>query len=284
MSTATATTSLSPEVAQQFADILQDPVFTPEFKAQLSSVQEFQRRTEQFADSVINGNHTHAVLQGPPGLGKSYAVTQALKRAGKVEGKDYFVVKGHITPMQLYLVLHHYRRPGQIVILDDCDDVLTKDTGLEVLKAACDQDYRRVVWASANVPIVNGHRLDEFIFNGQIVVCTNMSIATGRGGRRDRAAAAFLSRLTYWNLQLDSRERMFAQIFNMVVVSGYLDRSPRTTLTIEQKQAMLKFILLNLDEIVCLDLRMPQHIASEINAHPDNWEISARHIITHGVV
>lgn len=268
---------------QVFAEILQDKMFTPQLKEQIASVQRFQTKTEQFVDSVMRGVHCNAVLQGPPGLGKSYAVTQALKRAGKVEGKDFFVVKGHITPMQLYLTLHHFRRPGQVVVLDDCDDVLTKDTGLEVLKAACDQDYRRVVWSSGSVPVVNGHALTEFQFNGQVIVCTNMQMTTGRGGRRDRAAAAFLSRLTVWNLQLASRERMFAQLFNMVVYSGYLDNNPKTTLTTEQKRDMLKFILENLDDVASLDLRMPQQIASEIVSNPDDWQSTALHIVTRGV-
>ena len=266
-----------------FAEIMNDPVFTPQLKNQISSVQKFQSKTEGFVDKVMQGVHTHAVLQGPPGLGKSYSVTQALRRAGKVEGQDYFVVKGHITPMQLYLTLHHFRRPGQIVILDDCDDVFTKDTGLEVLKAACDQDYRRVVWNSASVPVVNGHSLTEFVFNGQIIVCTNMQLQSGRGGRRDRAAAAFLSRLTVWDLRLESRERMYAQIFNMVVYSGYLDANPKTRLSVDQKRDLLKFVLTNLDEIQSLDLRMPQQIASEIVANPDDWQGSARHIVTRGV-
>lgn len=266
-----------------FDEILNDPVFTPALQEQIHNVQSFQTETEAFVDSVINGTYQHAVLQGPPGLGKSYAVTQALKRAGKQEGVDYFVVKGHITPMQLYLTLHHFRRKGQIVILDDCDDIFIKDTGLEVLKAACDLDYRRVVWSSNSIPVINGQAVNEFTFNGQIIVCTNMAMTTGRGGRRDRAAGAFLSRMVVWNLQLDSRERGFAQIFNMVVNSGYLDRDPRTRLTLGQTRDMLKFILENLDVIVSLDLRMPQQIAACIVAHPKRWKAQAQHIITHGV-
>lgn len=267
---------------EHYSEIISDPIFTPALVNQIASVQKFQTRTEKFVASVVAGVHTNAVLQGPPGLGKSYAVTQALARAGKVEGRDYIVVKGHITPMQLYLTLHHFRRPGQVVILDDCDDVLVRDTGLEVLKAACDLDSKRVTWISGSVPTINGQPVNEFTFLGNIIVCTNMSLATGRGGRRDRAAGAFLSRLNVWDLRMDTRERMYAQIFNMVVFADYLARDKATTLSVDQKREMLAFILTYLDDIPCLDLRMPQKIAREIVAHPTDWQDTALHMITHG--
>lgn len=271
-------------ITEDFSTILADPVFTPALKEQIKSVKEFQTKTEQFVDEVIKGTHPHAVLQGPPGLGKSYAVTQSLKRAGKKEGVDYMVVKGHVTPMSLFLTLYMFRRPGQVVVLDDCDDVLIKDAGLEVLKAVCDHECRIVKWISNNVPVINGTPLTEYVFNGTLIVCTNMAMTTGRGGRRDRAAGAFLSRLTNWPLKLESRERMFAQIFNMVVDVDYLSREVRTTLTLEQKRDMLAFILYHLDEIPSLDLRLPQKVAACIVADPADWRNTAKHIITHGGV
>jgi len=265
-----------------YSEIIADPIFTPALVDQIAKVQEFQIRTEQFVADVIAGVHRDAVLQGPPGLGKSYAVTEALRKSGKVEGEDYVVVKGHINATQLYVLLNHFRRKGQIVVLDDCDDIMVNDRGLEVLKAVTDTDSRRVVWMGGGVPAVNGQRLAEFVFNGSIIVCTNMSMTTGTGGRRDRAAGAFLSRLNVWDLRLATRERMYAQIFNMVVNADYLSRDSATTLTVEQKRDLLAFVLANIDDIPCLDLRMPQKIAREMVAHPTDWQANARHIVTHG--
>ena len=271
------------DISVDFDEILKDPVFTPALKDQIADVQEFQLLTEEFVTSVVNGVHPHAILQGPPGLGKSYVVQQALKTANMIENEDYVVIKGHITPMQLYCTLYMFRRKGQVVVLDDCDDVLTKETGLEVLKAACDTDYRKVTWVSSSAPCVNGSPIKEFTFNGTVIVCSNISVVTGRGGRRDRSAQAFLSRLTYWDLRLGKRERMYAQIFNLVVNADYLSRNKLTKLDCVQKRDMLKFILVNLDDIVSFDLRMPQKIAAEMNANPKQWRKTAKHLVTHGV-
>ena len=191
-----------------FAEILSDPVFTPALKDQIASVQQFQAVTEDFVQRVVSGVHANAILQGPPGLGKSYVVTQSLKKAGKIAVKDYIVIKGHVTPQNLYSTLYMYRRKGQIVVLDDCDDIFTKEAGLEVLKAATDQDSREVTWMSSRTPVINGVPVDKFVFNGSLIVCSNISITTGTGGRRDRSGAAFLSRLTYWDMKLSQRERM----------------------------------------------------------------------------
>jgi hypothetical protein len=133
------------------------------------------------------------------------------------------------------------------------------------------------------VPVVNGTAIKEFTFNGTVIVCSNIAMATGRGGRKDKSAQAFLSRLTYWDLRLGKRERMYAQIFNLVVNADYLSRNASTKINTLQKRDMLKFILQNLDEIVSFDLRMPQHIAAEMNANPKSWRKTARHLITHGV-
>lgn len=270
------------EQSVDFAEILSDPVFTPALKDQIASVQQFQVVTEDFVQRVVSGVHANAILQGPPGLGKSYVVTQALKKAGKIPDTDYIVIKGHIAPQALFGILYMYRRKGQVVVLDDCDNIFATETGLEILKSATDQDSREVTWMSSRSPVINGTTVDKFVFNGSLIVCSNISITTGRGGRRDRSGAAFLSRLTYWDMKLSQRERMYAQIFNLVVEADYLSRNPKTKLNLLQKRELMKFILENLDDIIQFDLRMPQHIAAEMNANPKNWKSVAKHLVTRG--
>lgn len=262
-----------------YNEILKDPIFTPDLKEQIVAVQKHEQLTKKFVNKVIRGVHKSAVLQGPPGLGKSYAITRALKTAGMKDGVDYFVAKGHITPLQFFQVLYMFRRKNQVIVLDDCDSLFTDPTGLEMLKAACDSDSKRVTWSSARVPVYNGKPINDFIFNGTIIVATNMSIRTGRGSSRDRAAAAVMSRLTYWPLEWDTRERQYAQIFNMVVNAGYLDSDPNTKLSDDQKVELLTFILSNLDDISSLDLRLPQKLAAEIVEDPNNWTDTAELLI-----
>lgn len=267
--------------SQEFTSIINDPVFTPNLVEQIEAVAEFQHHTERFVDDVINGVHRSAVLQGPPGLGKSHAVARSLANAGRVQGRDFVIVKGAITPFKLFQLLYVYRREGQLVVLDDCDSILLEERGLEVLKAATDDQFRKVSWRGAALSY-NGERVDDFVFNGSIIICTNLSLRTYTGSRRDRQAAALLSRMVVWDLQLRTRERCYAQVFHMVVNEDYLSVSAATALTTDQKRDLLTFLLRHLDDVQNLDLRQPQILAREIVANPQSWQQRAFHILSGG--
>lgn len=259
-----------------YDEIVSDPIFTPALLEQISTVEAFQLQTEKFVDKVIRGTHKNAILQGPPGLGKSYVVQQALKKAKLNEGVDYKIVKGHLTPLQLFTLLYLYRRAGQILVLDDCDDIFNHDSGLSFIKAATDPDNRRINYESQRRPLINGTVVTDFVYNGCLIICSNVTMTTGRAGRRTEHMSAIHSRTTNWPMGWDSRERKFAQVFNMVVNHDYLNRDARTRLDSDQKRELLKFILENLDDINTLDLRLPQKIAAEINADPTDWHAACR--------
>jgi hypothetical protein len=261
-----------PSSIDHYSEIIADPIFTPALVEQIADVQAYQTRTEKFVSKVLNGTHKNAILQGPPGLGKSFVVAQALDTAGLTEGEDYKIVKGHITPLQLFTLLYLYRRRGQVLVLDDCDDVFQNEMGLSFVKAATDPDNRRVSYESSREPIIAGSVVTNFVYNGTLIICSNIPMNTGRQGRRAQHMAAIYSRTTNWPMGWHTRERKFAQVFNMVVHHDYLARDTRTAITADQKLALLKFLLQNLDEINTLDLRLPQKIAAEINADPTDWQ------------
>jgi hypothetical protein len=253
-----------------YTSIMQDSLFTPALKDQIDQVRNFQAETQRFVKKVIKGTHKNAVLQGPPGLGKSYVVQSELHNRGLSEGEDFIILKGHITNLQLFSVLYLFRRKGQVVVLDDCDDVMNNEIGMSLVKAATDPDNRRLSWHSSRSPVINDAVVNDFVFNGTLIICSNVALVSGRRGRRDQHMAAIMSRATIWPMGWDTRERKFAQIFNMVVNEDYLAGNPQTRLNNKQKADMLKFILENLNEIRSLDLRLPQKIAAEIN-EGGNW-------------
>jgi hypothetical protein len=260
---------------QIYDKMLADPIFTPALQEQIYEVQEYQTLTEQFVDKVLAGVHKNAVIQGSPGLGKSYAVQQALLRRNLVEKKDFLIVKGHITPLQLFATLYHFRRPGQVVVLDDCDDIFGNEVGIGMIKSATDPDNRRVSYSSSRTPRIAGVVVEHFVYHGTLIICSNVMLSIGTG-RRDQHIRAIMSRTTNWPMGWDTNERKFAQIFNMVVNADYLSRDARTKITDTQKADMLMFILDNLDEITSLDLRLPQKIAAEIVSDSGNWRRASR--------
>jgi Cdc6-like AAA superfamily ATPase len=233
-----------------------------------------------FIEGVISGVHRSAVIYGPPGLGKTHSVSGALARAGKIENTDYVVVRSHATPLQLYQILYFMRQAGKIVVLDDCDGVLTNEIGLNIVKAATDNKFRRVGWhSSVAIKSPSGKSIPStFDFNGSLLVITNVRLASGKG-RMSNHWDALRSRMPGFHLALEDRSDQYAQIFYAMTELDYLSASKDTKLDEAEKVALLKFFLDNLDLPRRLDLRMPEAIAREMKSRPENWERRARRIL-----
>lgn len=245
-------------------------MFGADFQREVIEIRNHLKLTRNFVESVIGGVHKNAILEGPPGLGKSHVVAQALKAAGKVERKDYYIVKGHVTPINLFVLLGLFRNSGQVLVLDDCDDVFQSDLGFNMLKAALDPDNRYVSYQSQRIPIINGVPMGDFEYNGTLIICTNVSMVAKGRSRRSQHMSAVLSRAVVWPMELDTPQSKFAQIFNMTITEDYLSLDERTKLDRNQKIELLQFIWMNLRSIKDLDLRLPQKIAAEIKVNK-NW-------------
>jgi len=260
--------------------ILADPVFTPGLKKRISDVADLNADLNDFIEGVISGVHRSAVIYGPPGLGKTHTVTSALQSAGKIENDDYIIVRSHATPLQLYQLLYFMRQAGKIVVLDDCDGILTNEIGLNIVKAATDNKFRQIGWhSSVAIKSPSGQPIkSQFNFDGSLIVITNVRLAQGKG-RMSNHWDALRSRMPGFHLALDDRSDQYAQIFYAMTELDYLSASPDTMLDEEQKIALLKFFLDNLDLPRRLDLRMPEAIAREMKSRPENWQRRARRIL-----
>lgn len=229
-----------------------------------------QKLTEEFIKKVVKGVHDNAILQGPPGLGKSHVVMHALKNAGLVEKRDFVIIKGHITSLNLFALLYLYKEPGKIIVLDDCDTIFSSENGLNFLKAAMDPNNRTICYHSSRIPLINSVPVKDFVFNGKIIICTNIDMLSDRESRRNQHVRAIQSRSTTWPFKFDTPQKRFAQIYNLVINADYLRQFKNASLNSTQKAELLKFIWSRLDSIRNLDLRLPRKIAAEIKLG-GNW-------------
>ncbi len=261
--------------------IMQDPIFKPSLRERINAVRDYNEDAREFLKDVVSGAHRSAIIYGPPGMGKTHTVVDALVSAGLKENTDYVIARSHTTPGMLYVLLYLMRKAGKYVILDDCDGIVTDETGLNLLKAATDPTFRQVGWSSTRDlrnPI-NGKLLpNQFDFNGTVIICTNVRLTTGRS-RIANHMDALRSRSVPFSLALESREDQYAQIFHMIVERDYLKVDTATDLNDVEKVDLLKFLLENLDVPRRLDLRLPQHIARTMKAKPGNWHRQARRFL-----
>lgn len=161
---------------------------------------------EAYIGDVIRGIRPLALLCGAPGVGKTFRTTEALKRMGKVKDKDYKLLKAKCTPASLYMALHDYKNQGQLIVMDDCDNVFKDADSINLLKAAFDSsDERWVTWETAR-PIPMDAELAEtcddayfnpetdrwyypkqFEFKGGGIIITNFSAGQIDTAIRNRA-------------------------------------------------------------------------------------------------
>lgn len=112
------------------------------------------------------------LLTGTSGVGKSHLVQKTLAEAGMEKDKDYYVCKGHSSPLGLYQLLHDHR--DDLIVFDDCDSVLRDDLSANLLKAALDSyDTRVIHWHSNKAEQMELESCFEF--TGQVIFISNLS-------------------------------------------------------------------------------------------------------------
>jgi hypothetical protein len=134
---------------------------------------------------LSQGNQSSVIVSGPGGLGKSFTVMDALKKAGLKDvslldeadvgssintAKTFRVIKGYSTPKGLYRILYENR--NSVVVFDDCDSVLKDPVSLNLLKGALDSYSRRII--SWRADFKDEDLPNVFEFKGRVVFISNL--------------------------------------------------------------------------------------------------------------
>ena len=90
---------------------------------------------ETYVKGISTGKIRSLIVNGHPGIGKTYAVSKFLEKYAK---GNFIVLQGRVTLLALYATLHSFKSTGKVVVLDDVDSVFSDIQGLNILKAAMD--------------------------------------------------------------------------------------------------------------------------------------------------
>lgn len=267
-------------IRPQYKDVVKACLINNKMLSKIDACAQDLADSREFINDLVVGIHRSALVFGSPGMGKTHLITAGLNRADKQVGKDYLIARSHTTPSQFFAMLYLMRDAGKFIVLDDCDGLMSNETGLNLLKAATDGTFRQIGWNSPSDVKIPGTDIvipRNFEFNGSVVIATN--IRGAQTGKTAQHQAAIKSRCVSWKMNYDSKEEQFAYVFHMIVNEDYLDAAEDTKITWAQKVELLKFIQTNLSICPQLDLRKPQHIAKVIKAKPNNWQNHARRFL-----
>src|SRR5229473_4798139 len=100
---------------------------------------------EQYVRAFAAGHLNLLMLFGPPGVGKSRCLRQAL---------DHRVcwISGQATPLGIYMQAYEHRH--QPLVLDDVDGLYAERSGIRLLKALCQTEPRKTLSWHTATPIL----------------------------------------------------------------------------------------------------------------------------------
>jgi hypothetical protein len=234
-----------------------------------SELEKRYAHVEMYIQQIANGKIHNLIVNGPPGVGKTYSVESYLNQYAK--GK-YKVVKGHMTPLSLYGNLYFHREENSVLVLDDIDSVFKKIEGVNLLKAAIDTSpVRKISWESST-PLKGVGIPSSFEFKGSVILISNI----GFDGHTRGGLSAHLDALkdrSYKIIVADSsKESCFKQVCFMVAKKELL-RS--FNLTKHQQFDLLDYIEVNLEKLNKVSLRTAVKLAQLMVINVADWRSMA---------
>ncbi len=222
---------------------------------------------EALVNDVINSDIQALIVSGPPGLGKSFTVEQALKH----QDTNCRITKGFTRATGLYKLLYEYREEGSILVFDDADSVFEDVVALNLLKTALDTTEERVIsWLSENsFEDSNGESIpNSFTFEGSIIFITNLDFDSliQRQSKISKHLEALISRCHYIDLMMKSSRDYIVRIKQVVKETKMLADYTKPQIT-----DVVKFIEDNQTKLREISLRTALKVATlrKTNA---NWQ------------
>jgi hypothetical protein len=220
----------------------------------------------------LDGEAPAVIVSGPPGLGKSFEIEQAIARWDPTNIK-HTVIKGHVKATGLFKTLWHYKERGNVIVFDDADTIFNDETSLNMLKAVCDStETRRVSYLTeyqfidevTSMPIPK-----TFTFEGTIIFITNhdFDAQIERGSKNSVHMQALMSRAHYIDMMMKGSRDYIIRI-KQVLRTGFLRRKGITQ-TMEDE--ILEFMQKNSKQMRELSIRSIIKLAMVRRTQP-NWQ------------
>lgn len=225
---------------------------------------------ESLVQDVVDGDIRSLIISGPPGFSKSYTVEHVMGQ-GDVK---YEIVKGHSRATGLFKMLWRHRKPGSIIVFDDCDSVFGDEVALNLLKTALDTTEERVIsWLAEGAWLEAEGIPNQFEFEGSVIFITNLDFdrTIAGGSKIGKHLEALISRSHYVDLGIKSARDCVVRIKEVVATTEMLSHLGKS-----QKESVIKFIEDNMSNLREVSLRTALKVATLVASGKPNWEAVAQ--------
>ncbi len=234
---------------------------------------------DEMTEAVRSGDIRAMIVSGPPGVGKSHGVETVLQKAGLFDmlaerKAKYEVCKGAMSAIGLYSKLYEFSKAGNVVVFDDCDDVLYDSLSLNILKGALDSSERRFISWNTDSRVLRSEGIpDRFEFSGSAIFITNIKFEHVRSKTLRSHLDALESRCHYIDLQMDTQREKILRIKQVVNSGEMLSRYKFEQCTADE---VVQFVVDNKDTLRELSLRMVLKVADLRKGFPKSWKSMAK--------
>lgn len=239
----------------------------------LSAVKERFDILSLLTKGAVAKNIRAVVVTGAAGIGKTYNVEQILSR----DCKHHEIVRGTLSAINLYMLAYQYRHAGNVIVLDDADDIFHDEDALNILKVLCDTSSNRVVSYRKEA-----HQLKEndvpqsFEFNGAMIFISNVDFQKFVDEGKNKFAAhmaALMSRSLYLDLQIHDKNSLGVWVAHIAQAGRIFEREnvPR-----HLHQPILNFLKDNRDSLRELSVRTLMKLCQLAKDNPARWESIGR--------
>lgn len=188
---------------------------------------------QKFLTRFVKGHLTMILLEGRPGVGKSYAVREMLKDT------KYFLATSHITPMELYRQMWKHRE--EILVMEEIELLMSDPIRRSLIKQVSNSDVIKNVSYYSTADLGEGVP-QSFDSNSRIVVLTN------RLDKRDLNMQGVIDR--GWHLVFSpSRDALLTKMEEITL------NSPDNGLSLDERKECFNFIKKNCMNVKDLSLR-----------------------------
>jgi hypothetical protein len=234
---------------------------------------------DEMTEAVRSGSIRAMIVSGPPGVGKSHGVETVLQKAGLFDilaerPPKYEVCKGAMSAIGLYSKLYEFSKAGNVVVFDDCDDILYDSLSLNILKGALDSSERRFISWNTDSRLLRSEGIpDRFEFCGSAIFITNIKFEHVRSKTLRSHLDALESRCHYIDLQMDTQREKILRIQQVVNKGKMLERYEFEQCTADE---VVEFVVDNKDNLRELSLRMVLKVADLRKGFPKSWKSMAK--------
>ena len=186
----------------------------------------------------------------------------------------YEIVKGAMSALGLYAKLYEYSEAGNVIVFDDCDDILQDELSLNILKGALDSSEKRYIAWNTDSRLLRSEGIpDRFEFKGAAIFITNIKFEHVRSKKLKDHLDALESRCHYIDLQMDTNREKILRIKQVVNENEMLARYEFDEAT---QAELIKFVEDNQTKLRELSLRMVLKLADLRKSFPSSSTAMAK--------